>query len=176
MSTHERSGKSDRAAWFKRELRLGLVLFLYLWALLGLFVLNEDLVNRQKGDVFMFQGFALANALILAKVMLAGEQLNLARHFAAWPRIWVILFESLSCTLLFLLVHTLARVGIGIYRGESLSASMPSIGGGGLAGVLIVGVIFFVSLLPFFTFKHLAGAIGAERVYAILFKRPELLD
>jgi hypothetical protein len=175
MSDKDTGGKTTWSRWWIEELKRGLVLFLYLWTLLALFVLNEDVANRQTGHPFMFQGFALVNALILTKVMLVSEQLDLARRLSAWPRIWVILCESLFCTVLFLFVHTLERIVIGLIHGQSLSASMPSFGGGGVTGMLIVGLIFFVSLLPFFTFKNVARVIGVDRVLAILFKRPEPL-
>jgi len=61
------------------EFQRFLILFLYLWALLGLFVLNEDLIERSAGDAFLFQGFAVLNAFILAKVMLAAEHLDVGR-------------------------------------------------------------------------------------------------
>ena len=97
-------------------------------------MLNEDLLSRQRGDHVAFQGFAPPNALVLTKVMLAHEQIDLARRFSTWPRIRVILFELLFCTMLFLA---------------------------------------FVSLLPFFTFKSVARAIGNDRIEAILFKHPD---
>ena len=49
-TTHDKAGgKPSFGTWLKHELRHGLILFLYLWALLGLFVLNEDLVHRAAG-------------------------------------------------------------------------------------------------------------------------------
>lgn len=163
------NGSPGRWAAIKREAGHGLVLFLYLWALLGLFVLNEDIATRKAGELFIFQGFALLNALVLAKVMMLTEYLELARGLTTRPRIWTVLFEAAACTLMFLLVHTLQRVLLGLAHGQSLSTSMPVFGGGGVSGLLIVALIFFVSLLPFFTFKAVALAIGPEKMRAILF-------
>lgn len=129
MSEAEQGRTSGRATWWKHELKRRLVLFLYLWTLLALFVLNEDVANRQAGHPFMFQGFVLVNALILTKVMLVSEQLDLSRRLSTWPRIWVILCGSLFCTVLFLFVLTLERIVIGLIHGQSPSASMPSFGG-----------------------------------------------
>jgi len=162
-----------RAAWWKRELQRGLVLFFYLWILLALFVLNEDLASRKLGDHVVFHGFALINALILTKVMMLSEHIDLARRLDRWRRIWVILAEAIFCTVIFLIVHVLERVVIGLFHGQAPGASMPSFGGGGLTGLLIVSLILFVSLLPFFTFKIVARAIGADRIQAILFGRAD---
>lgn len=154
-----------------QEFQRFLVLFLYLWALLGLFVLNEDLIERSAGDAFLFQGFAILNAFILAKVMLAAEHLDVGRWLERLPLVVTIVLEDLLCTALFMLVHVLERVLVGMHHGKSLSESVPSFGGGGLAGSAIVAAIIFVSLLPFFTFKHVARAVGPDRLQAILFQR-----
>lgn len=153
------------------EFQRFLILFLYLWALLGLFVLNQDLIERSAGNAFLFQGFAILNAFILAKVMLAAEHLDVGRRLARQPLFVTIVLEALLCTALFMLVHVLERVLVGMHHGQSLSESVPSFGGGGLAGSAIVAAIIFVSLLPFFTFKHVARAIGPDRLQAILFQR-----
>lgn len=150
-----------------------LVLFLYLWALFGLFVLNEELLARSHGSAVVLQGFALLNALVLAKVMLVAEHFDLTRGLRRRPRLYTVLFDAALCTALFMAFHVVERLVAGKVRGESLSASMPSFGGGGLGGVLVVSAIVFVSLLPFFTFKHVARAIGPERMKAILLARPD---
>lgn len=154
------------------ELRQFVIIFFYLWALFGLFVLNESLVDRTHGDTMVFQGFAVINALVMAKVMLLAELFDVARRFRDWPVIVTILVEAACYTVLFLAVHALERVLVGVYHGESVSTSMPSFGGGGLAGLLTVAAITFVSLLPFFTFKHVARIIGPDRMKAILFRSP----
>lgn len=157
----------------KHEAERGLILFLYLWVLLGLFVLNETVVSREHGMPFVFQGFAFVNALFFAKIMLVTENMNIAGWLSGKPKVFTILFEAAFCTTLFLVVHCLERVIVGHVRGEGISAGMPSVGGGGLLGVGVVALILFVSLLPFFTFKSVARAIGPDRIQAILFHRPE---
>ncbi len=154
------------------EIRQFAMMFLYLWALFGLFVLNETIVDRSHGSAIVLQGFAIVNALVLAKVMLVAELLDLGRFLRRWPLVVTIGVEAVFYTVLFLVVHVLERVLVGLYHGKTASASMPAFGGGGLAGLLIVAAITFVSLLPFFTFKHIARAIGATRMRAILLGRP----
>ncbi|MFO1144790.1 MAG: hypothetical protein U1E59_20915 [Amaricoccus sp.] len=149
-------------------LRHGLVLFLYLWALFGLFVLNEQLVSREHGGQLIFHGFALINALALTKVMMVAEHLEVSGWLSNRPPLLTIASETLVCTALFFVAHVIERVLVGLARGEALSASMPAFGGGGAAAIVIVALIVFVSLLPFFTFKHVARVIGPEELEAIL--------
>lgn len=65
-----------------------MVMFLYLWVLFGLFVLNERIILGQRGIDFSPHGFALLNALVLAKVMLVTEDLNLGRWMRRRPLIY----------------------------------------------------------------------------------------
>ncbi|MEP9352568.1 hypothetical protein ABLE93_03105 [Xanthobacter sp. KR7-65] len=175
----EEAGGGRTAALLERaleEARTFLFLFLYLWVLLGLFVLNQALVEREHGDTFAFQGFALLNAFVLAKVMLVIERMELARWLRSRPVILVILYEAAICTVFFLAFHLVERMVMAKLRGVALAPGDLAIGGGGWAGVAIVGTILFVSLLPFFGFKNVTRAVGAERMRQILFHRPTAAD
>lgn len=153
------------------EARSFLTLFIYLLVLFSLFVLNEAVVTRQHGGSIALQGFALVNAFILAKVMLVIESLELARWLKGRPAILVILYEAALCTILFLCFHVLERVVVSHLRGVSETSGDLAVGGGGFFGVVIVALILFVSLLPFFAFKNVAAAIGMDRMRQILFRR-----
>jgi hypothetical protein len=65
------------------KVRRFLLMFLYLWALFLLVSLSQDIVLRQRGISVSAQGLgfisALVNALVLAKVMLVAEDLDLGR-------------------------------------------------------------------------------------------------
>lgn len=154
------------------ELRRFTILFLYLWVLFGLFALDETVVARQHDLNLLPHGFALINALILAKVMLVTEGLDLARWLTGRPAAWTIVYESALLSALFICFHVLEEWAIGLFRGIGIAAGMPSIGGGGWPGLLVVALILFVSLLPFFAFKNVTRAIGAKRMKEILFRSP----
>jgi hypothetical protein len=153
----------------KERIRFALMFF-YLWALFLLFVLNEDVVLRQRGISFSVHGFAFFNALVLAKVMLVAEDLDLGRWLQRRPLIYPILHESLLLTALFISFHVVEHIVIGWFKGETLAASVPHIGGGGLAGLACVAVILFVALIPFFACKHVGRELGEGRLRAMLFE------
>jgi hypothetical protein len=154
------------------EVKRFLVMFAYLWVLLGLFVLNEKVTLREHNIDFAPHGFALINALILAKVMLVAEDLNLGARLQARPLIYPIVTEALLLTVLFICFHVLEKVVIGLFAGETIAASVPSIGGGGLMGVVCVGLILFVSLIPYFAFRRVTREIGADRMRELLLGPP----
>jgi hypothetical protein len=151
------------------ETRRFVVMFLYLWVLLGLFVLNERIILGQRGIGFSSHGFALLNALILAKVMLVTEDLNLGCWMRRRPLIYPILFESLVLTVMFICFHVAEHLVVGLVERETVAESVPAIGGGGLAGVVCVAVILFVALIPFFAFRNVGRELGPGQLNAMLF-------
>ena len=151
------------------EVRRFAALFVYLWILFGLFVLNERIVLRQQGIGFSSQGFAIINALVLAKVMLIAEDLNLGHWLDKRPLIYPILHDSLLFTVLFIVFHVLEKVVIGLFEGGSLANSIPAIGGGGMAGLMCVAAILFVTLIPYFGFSIVSRAMGPGRLKTMLF-------
>jgi hypothetical protein len=145
------------------------VLFFYLWILFGVFVVIKDIILRQEGRPLASQGFAFINALLLAKVMLVFEDLDLGRWLERRPLIYPILFEASVLTIFFLCFHVVEGVVEGLFRGQTMAASLPKIGGGGFVGLASVVVILFVALIPFFAFRNLKRVIGADRMNELLF-------
>lgn len=167
------AGRKTARARILEELRLFFTLFIYLWVLLGLFVLVENIYRREAGEGIVVQGFALLNALILGKVMLIAEHMDVARRLRHRPAIVPILIEALLCTGLFITFHIVERVVMNLFRGTAGEESVLSLGGGGYPGLILVAIILFVSLLPFFAFKNVTRIIGWPRMRHILFGRPD---
>ncbi len=154
------------------EFRSCLILFFYLWLLFGVFVLNQGIVLREEGINFTMQGFAFINALVFAKVMMVFEMFDPGRWLRKRPLIYPILYETLLLTGLFLVVHVLEKVIEGLFHGKTVMGSVPTMGGGGLAGLLSASVIMFLALLPFFGIRNLNLAMGRGRLRAMLFDTP----
>ncbi|NMJ42461.1 hypothetical protein GWK16_14530 [Roseomonas sp. JC162] len=141
--------------------------------LLGLFTMHEEIALRTHGDIALWpHGFALVNALVLGKVALVVEDLQLGHRIKPTPLIWPIMLESLILAILFIAIHVLEQVIGGWIHGESLAASVPAIGGGGALGLLFSATSFFVAMLPFRAFRIIANAIGMGRVWRLLFGAP----
>jgi multidrug resistance efflux pump len=78
-------------------------------------------------------------------------------------------FKSAVFAALLICFHIIEETFIGIFHGKTFFQSIPSIGGGKLQGILMVGVIMFVVLMPFFAFRELDRAIGTEELRSLLF-------
>jgi hypothetical protein len=150
----------DRAL---REARKFLVIFAYLWILLGLFALHKSILLPNEG-VFHGQIFAIVNALVLAKVMLVAEILHLGEHLRSRPLIYPVLLKSALFAVVLICFHLIEEVLAGLVRGRRLSESVADIGGGTLEGIFAVGFIIFVVLIPFFAFREVAGVVGGREM------------
>ena len=119
-------------------------------------------------------GYAVIEALILAKVIMIGDMLHLGRGFENRPLIYPTLLKSVVFSLFvgaFILIEHVIK---GLWNGKGLTAGLVDFFGKGphelLAGCLIV----FVAFIPFFAFRELGRALGKGRIWALFFcKRAE---
>jgi len=153
------------------EFRQFLVMFAYLWAVFGLFVLNEAVILRKTEINFVSQGFALLNAAILAKVMLVAEALKFGRRFDHLPLAVPIAYKSALFAVLFIVFHGLEEIVVAMISSKPVADSFPAIGGGTWTGVVFIWAIMAVSLLPFFALRAIGQLIGEGRLWALMFHR-----
>jgi hypothetical protein len=132
------------------QLREFLAMFIYLWVLLTLFVINQSAVLAREHHNYQAHFFAFINALILAKILLIGEDLHLGNRFRDKPLLYSIFYKCFVFTIFFIGVHLLERVIVGVWSGRTIAQSFPDIGGGSLNGILSLGATVFVALIPFF--------------------------
>jgi uncharacterized protein (DUF1810 family) len=142
-------------------------IFIYLWVLLSVFFLHKAVVLNEESLIY-HQGFAVINALALAKVVLVGEYFHVGDKLKNRPLIYPIMFKSAVFAVILMCFHIIEETLIGILHGKPLSQSIPDIGGGTLQGILMVGIIMFVVLTPFFAFRELDRAIGTEQLRSLL--------
>src|ERR1700730_5776318 len=143
-------------------------IFIYLWVLLSLFSLHKALVLNEESLVY-HQGFALINALALAKVVLVAEFFHVGDNLKNRPLIYPIMFKSAVFAVILLCFHMIEETLLGVLHGKPLFQSVPDIGGGTVQGIVMVGIIMFVVLTPFFAFRELGRAIGTEQLRSLLF-------
>jgi len=156
------------------QFRRFLICAVYIWLILIIFTVHEELALRTHGGQsqalpFAPHGFATINALVLGKVALVVEELRLGHRIKSHPLIWPIVLEALILAVLFIAMHYVEHLIGGLIHGEALSKSVPMVGGGGADGVLFATFSFFVAMLPFVAFRQLTLVIGWPRMRAILF-------
>ncbi len=153
------------------EVRRFLLIFVYLWLVFGLYVLNETLVLREHHIAFAAQGFALVNAAVMAKVMLLAEHMKVGRRFDHLPLIVPVLYQSALFATLFFVFHVLESIAFGLLAGHTVKDSLPTIADGTWPGRMIVWAMLAVSLLPFFALREISRLMGEGRLWALMFRR-----
>ncbi|HMM88845.1 hypothetical protein [Bradyrhizobium sp.] len=141
-------------------------IFAYLWALLGLFALHKSIVMGEPS--FYHQGFAVINALVLAKIIFIAEEFHVAEELKDRPLIYPITYRSAVFALILIAFHLLEEVLAALWKGKSI---MDSIGANSLLEMLILGVIMFVVLMPFFALREIARDVGGDRLFEQFFLR-----
>ncbi|MFO1085637.1 MAG: hypothetical protein U1E21_13810 [Reyranellaceae bacterium] len=166
--TSERIRKIEEKA--VEEVRSFLVMFLYLWIVFGLMMLNEAVILRKPNINFLAQGFAVVNALVLAKVMLIADDLKFGRQLDHLPLIWPIVYRAIMFGLLFVVFHEIEHLVVNWVSGRSGEISLPTVGGGSWAGAACVWAIMAVSLAPFFAIREIGKLVGVARLWSLMFR------
>ena len=163
-----KSSVSKRAL---HELEEFLGMFLYLWVLFALFSIHKSMILAEQHITYQGQTLAIINALIMAKAMLIGEDLRVGNWLKNKPILYLSLYKSLLFSVFLIAFHILEEVAIGVFRGRTISQSFPTIGDGGLQGLLSLGAIVFVCLIPFFAFREFGRVIGQHALWSLLLHR-----
>ena len=150
-------------------------IFIYFWVLFGLFSVFRSLVLNEQNLVY-HEGFAIINAFLLAKVVLTAEFFQVADNLQRKPLVYPIVFKSAVFCVILICFYIVEETLVGMWHGKTIAASFPKIGGGGWKGILVVGSILFVALIPFFAYRELARVLGKDELHSLIFKRGAKTD
>ncbi|HZJ11074.1 MAG TPA: DUF4339 domain-containing protein [Methyloceanibacter sp.] len=159
--------KSLRARAYE-ELRKFLIIFSYLWLVFFVFLVHEWVVLASNNIGFRFYGLALVNALVLSKIMLIAEAFKFAERLDDKPLVYPIAFKSISFSVLLMVSYIVEEIVVGLFHGKSVAESFPHVGNGGLVGVVTVGAILCIALVPFFGFREIARVIGKAEFRSLM--------
>jgi hypothetical protein len=151
-----------------RGMKEYLIISCYLWVVFGLFVLYKSVILAEHQIAFASHGWALINALALAKVMLIAQELHLADYFKESRLIVPTLFKSATFAIFLGCFKVLEEIVIGLYHGQSFSESI-HIGGGTLEGILTLMALLAILLIPFFGFTELRRVLGEGTIERLFF-------
>jgi hypothetical protein len=164
--------KSSLRARLLEELKSFLIIFSYLWLVFLVFLVHEWTVLASHQIGFRFYGLAVVNALVLSKIMLIAEGLHFADRLRDKRLIYPIAFKSIAFSVLLVVAYIVEEIAVGLFHGKTAAESFPEIGGGGVVGVLATGAIMCVALVPFFSFREIARAIGEAEFRAMMLGPP----
>jgi hypothetical protein len=152
-----------------REMRAYLVFSFYLFVVFSLCVVYKSVILAKHHIEYELHGFALINALALAKVMLLAQDLHFADQFRDAPLIYPTLLKSLAFTIVLAGFKIAEALAIGRLHGKSVQETVSEFGGGSWKGDLTLAALMFVMMIPFFGFTELRRVFGSNRLVSVFF-------
>ena len=164
-----RDGKAGLKERVVEELKAFWVIAIYLWLFLGSFAIYRRLISPEVGVPYLNVGFALIEALIIAKVVLVGRMFAFTRRYEDRPLILPVLYKSLLFGGLVLAFTIVERLVEGWFHREGLLGGLRSFADLGLDEVSARVLMLMVAFVPFFAFGEIGRIFGAKRLAALFF-------
>ena len=143
-------------------------IFLYLAFFFCALSTYSMLLLKEFSVSYFTYGFALINALVIAKVILIGEYAHLGRKHESKPLLLAAIYKALLFTLLVFAFHVVEEViRLLIHRGN-LATALHEIRIDDLLGRSLV---VFCTFIPLFAFRELQRVLGEENFRALFFRR-----
>ena len=152
------------------EFKRFIVIFLYLWVVFGLLSIHKSFVLSQLHLDYTEHAFAIINAFVFAKVLLVAEYFNLGTRFKDKPLIYPVLHKCCLFTVVLIGFHILEVALVGLWHGNTIANSLLAEGLGNFKGILLVGIMSFLLLLPFFLLRELGRVVGHKELWDLILK------
>lgn len=168
MDSEKKAHLKEKAA---EEFRLFLLIAAYLAAFFGAFVTYRRLLSREFGISSFHYGFALIEAMIIAKVILIGKAMGLGRKGDRRALAYKVLRSSLAYGALVAVFAVLEHVVEGLVHGKTLAASFQAFLDTGVYEILGRALVLFVAFIPFFALWEIGELAGDVRLFDLFFKK-----
>lgn len=144
-----------------------LYLFLYLSFFFCSLAAYSNLLLRDYIGSYLTYGFALLNALVVAKVILIGDLMHLGKRAEHRSLFVAAITKSVLFGLFVLAFHFLEEVIKALVHGRDIASAFHDIPTDQL---LARSVIVFATFIPLFGFRELRQVMGEEEFDALLFR------
>ncbi len=166
--TEDKKNLKEKAA---EELRLMLAITAFLAAVFVSFLTYRRLISREFGVTSFHYGFAILEALIVAKVILIGKAIGIGKKSTRRVLFGNALRDSVVYALLVGVFAILEHLVEGLFHHETIAASFRKILEVGVYEILGRTLIVFVAFIPFFTLWELDRALGERTLVSLLFHK-----
>lgn len=139
----------------------------YLCTIFALLALHAWVSEARYGVTFGFFVLATINAFWLMKLMPLAEEFGPFRDLKHRPLIYSILYRTFAFVTLLFAAYATEMMIFSSLGGGRFDPGFADLAGG-IAGTLALWLIFCVALLPYFAFKELERAVGADMIAKLL--------
>jgi hypothetical protein len=168
--------KAKKAALKERaieEFKLFWLIALYLWVFLGSFTIYRRLVVAESGGAYLNYGFALVEALIIAKVILIGRLFGFSRRFEDRPLVVPVLYKSVLFGAFVMLFGVIEHLVKGWMEHRGLLGGLQAIGELGTYELCARALMLVVAFVPFFAFGEIGRVVGPAKLAAMFLSKRE---
>lgn len=141
--------------------------FLYLAFFFCSLELYSLLLLRDFHVKYLNFGFALINALVVAKVILLGEYARIGRKYEEQPLILSATYKAILFVVLVFAFHLVEEVVKRLLHVGHLAGALTQVRVNDLLGR---GVIIFCTFLPLFAFRELRRVLGEKKFMELFFR------
>jgi hypothetical protein len=168
MTNEKKLGWKERVL---EELRKLSITILYLWVLLSVSALHREIILADYNIHYSEKlGFALVNAVILAKFIWLGDVMHAGKKAENKSLLFSMFWNSALFAVILMICHTLEDILLRWLHGELKTTSFYGIAGTRPSELLATCVMMFVVLIPFFFTRGLVHVLGKSETKALLFR------
>jgi hypothetical protein len=164
------SAKPDLKKKAAHEAKELLILFLYLGFFFCALATYSMLLLSEYHVSYLTYGFALINALVVAKVILIGDYAHLGKKFESRPLFVSAIVKAFLFSLLVFAFHVVEEVIKRLVHGADIATASREMRIDQLLGRALV---VFCTFIPLFGFRELRRVMGEEEFRALLFRSRE---
>ena len=165
--------QEEKPVWKKRildELRNLSITVIYIWVLLSVLALHRELILANYHINYSARlGFALINAVILAKFMWLGEILHAGKRAADKALLYSTLWNSALFAVILMVCHLLEEALLKLWHGRSIAESFSETVADP-RDIFATALLAFVVLIPFFFAKGLLEILGKDEMKRLLLR------
>jgi hypothetical protein len=143
----------------------------YLTLVFGVFTWYRRFLLASYDITYTNYGFAVIEALVLAKVIMIGEVIRLGRGLEQKPLIYPTLYKTVAFTFFVGVFKLIEQVIKGLWKGEGLTGGLIEFFEKGSLELLANSLVVFVAFIPFFGVKELGRVLGEDKIRALFFRR-----
>jgi hypothetical protein len=142
----------------------------YLAFVLVAFANYRRLILAEYQINYLHYGYALVEALVLAKIILIGEALGVGERYSERPLIFTTVFKSIAFGILAAVFAALEHLVEGMIHHKNLEGIWADLISKGIDEILARLLIMIVAFLPFFAIWELQRVIPGVRFFDLFFK------
>jgi hypothetical protein len=144
----------------RHELRSYIIISAYVWVIISLLRLHEELIAETYHFSIHSQGRAIVTALILGKVVLLAEALQLGSYLGKRLPALAIVIRSVLFAAAILCFHAAEEATFVLWDGGTLASAVQGLSPEVIKRSIILALIMTIALVPYFLIKEIEKRTG----------------